>query len=1010
MDENLYSRQLAVLGHEAMSKMQSSNVLIVGMGGLGLEIAKNVALGGVRSLSIFDPEPASMLDLSSQYYMTEADVGKPRAAVTQPKLAELNPHVPIKIHAGETLAVADLKQYQVVVLTTSSVAQEIEINAYTHANNICFISAQAPGLFGRIFTDFGDAFQVMDATGEQPKTSIVQIISKDAEGVVTCPDDSRHGLETGDYVSFHEVQGMVELNGSDAREIKVIGPYAFSIGDTSGMTEYLRGGIYTQVKQPKVIKFKPLSASLSDPVCDTPMMGLTDLGKFDRPMQLHVAFQAVDAFKKETGTLPQPGDAAAGAAVVLHAKAIAAALANPVEVDETLVATFASQSVGSMISVCGFIGGVAAQEVMKACSGKFSPILQHLYFDALEALPGDGAAPLNPALLQPKGNRYDGQVAVIGSELQAKLGAATYFLVGAGAIGCELLKNFAMMGLATSGGGGEVVVTDMDIIETSNLNRQFLFRPKDVKQPKSHTAAAAAKVMNPDFNCIAHENQVGPDTEEAYGDAFFAKLDGVANALDNVEARQYMDRRCVFYGKPLLESGTLGSKGNTQVVLPHMTESYSSSQDPPEASIPLCTLKNFPYKPEHVLQWARDNFEGTFAQEPASINSYLSDSMFVDGLLKQPGSQPMDTLKAIATNLVDVKPLSFEDCVVWARLQFQEMFHNSIAQLLHNFPADQVTKEGALFWSGTKRCPHPLQFDDSDEIHLDFVMAAARLRADVYGLKPSADQAAVKAMIAKVTIVPFKAKEVKIAANEAEAKELAAAAAAAAVAEDPVEILKTIPAASTLAGYRVNPLDFEKDEDENGHIKYIAACGNLRGICYDLEPVSNHNAKMIAGKIIPAIATTTACVAGLVGIELLKVVGGKTNLEAYKNSFANLALNIYMPAEPVACAKQKYNDVEWTLWSRFDIQKEMTLRQFIDYFDEEHGLDVQMLSCGVSMIYSFFMPPAKLKERMKMSMKDIVEQVSKAAVPAHQKYLIFELCVDDKEGEEAEVPFVQYKL
>ena len=770
----------------------------------------------------------------------------------------------------------------------------------------------------------------------------------------------------------------------------------------------MRGGIFTQVKQPKTLKFKPLADSLKDPVCDTPMMAVTDLGKFERPMQLHVAFQAVDAFLAETGGLPQPGNAAAAAAVVAHAKTIAAALVNPVEVDEKLVATFASQSVGSMISVCGFIGGVAAQEVMKACSGKFSPILQHLYFDALEALPGDGA--VDPAMLQPQGNRYDGQVAVIGSELQAKLGAATYFLVGAGAIWCELLKNFAMMGLATSAGGGEVVVTDMDIIETSNLNRQFLFRPKDVKQPKSHTAAAAAKVMNPQFNCVAHENQVGADSEDTYGDDFFAKLDGVANALDNVEARQYMDRRCVFYGKPLLESGTLGSKGNTQVVLPHLTESYSSSQDPPEASIPLCTLKNFPYKPEHTLQWARDKFEGIFAQDPASINSYLSDAAFVDGLLKQPGSQPIDTLKAIATNLVDAKPLSFEDCVVWARRQFQELFHDGIAQLLHNFPSDQVTKEGTLFWSGTKRCPHPLTFDDGDEIHMDFIMSAARLRADVYGLKPSEDQAAVKAVLNKVAIAPFKPKEVKIAANDAEAKELAAAAAAAAAAEDPAVLLKTIPPAASMAGYRVNPLDFEKDEDENGHIKYIAACGNLRGICYDLEPVSNHNAKMIAGKIIPAIATTTACVAGLVGLELLKVVDGKTKLEAYKNFFANLALNIYMPAEPVACAKNKYNDVEWTLWSRFDIQKEMTLREFIDYFDTEHGLDVQMLSCGVSMIYSFFMPPAKLKERMKMSMKEIVEQVSKAAVPAHQKYLIFELCVDDREGEEADVPFVQYKL
>eukprot|EP00729_Bicosta_minor_P024278 gene24278-10878_t len=234
-DENLYSRQLAVLGHEAMSRMQASNVLIVGMGGLGLEIAKNVALGGVRSLSIFDPAPATMLDLSSQYYMNEADVGKPRADVTQPKLAELNPHVPIKIHAGATLVPAELAQYQVVVLTNASAAEELAVNAFTHANNICFISAKAPGLFGKIFTDFGDSFQVMDATGEQPRSSIVQIISQGAEGVVTCPDDTRHGLETGDFVTFAEVQGMVELNGCAAREIKVIGPYSFSIGDTSGL-------------------------------------------------------------------------------------------------------------------------------------------------------------------------------------------------------------------------------------------------------------------------------------------------------------------------------------------------------------------------------------------------------------------------------------------------------------------------------------------------------------------------------------------------------------------------------------------------------------------------------------------------------------------------------------------------------------------------------------------------------------------------------------------------------
>ena len=79
----------------------------------------------------------------------------------------------------------------------------------------------------------------------------------------------------------------------------------------------------------------------------------------------------------------------------------------------------------------------------------------------------------------------------------------------------------------------------------------------------------------------------------------------------------YMDRRCVYYRKPLLESGTLGTKGNVQVVIPFLTESYSSSQDPPEKSIPICTLKNFPNAIEHTLQvisiGGREQGAGTLA-------------------------------------------------------------------------------------------------------------------------------------------------------------------------------------------------------------------------------------------------------------------------------------------------------------------------------------------------------------------------------------------------------------
>lgn len=98
IDESLYSRQLYVLGHEAMKRMGASNVLIVGLKGLGVEIAKNVALAGVKSLTLYDPAPVAIADLSSQFFLRPDDVGKRRDLVTVPRVAELNAYTPVSVH------------------------------------------------------------------------------------------------------------------------------------------------------------------------------------------------------------------------------------------------------------------------------------------------------------------------------------------------------------------------------------------------------------------------------------------------------------------------------------------------------------------------------------------------------------------------------------------------------------------------------------------------------------------------------------------------------------------------------------------------------------------------------------------------------------------------------------------------------------------------------------------------------------------------------------------------
>ncbi|KAL4441756.1 hypothetical protein ABPG74_008753 [Tetrahymena malaccensis] len=961
---NRWSRYIGALGIDAVKKQANANVLLVGLNHVGVEIAKNIVLSGVKRFSIVDQEKVTLQNMIGQFFLSEEDIGKNRAEVSIKKIQALNEYVSCDFSMNYNdlfnQTAFFIQNYNVVILSNLDTKLATKINNICREKSIGFIYTQSYSVYSRVFCDFGSSFTVIDKDGEQAQEYLIKSISRDNSGLITLQTGTKHSLQDGDIIELKEVISQSDGKSFNLQQfkVKIKDNNSFYIGDTQQFGTYNRNGIAKHIKQSQTLKFKSLEENLSNPVFEENLLPIfTEEETASRDAQ-NICFNIIDQFVSTYNRLPRPWNIEDASNFYQFAiqnsqtlqKLIESKQEKIISQFQSVILRFAFTCQGYIPSQGAVVGGIVAQETVKSITKKWVPINQ-LFIYSSEELVADVSIPeyiqkydqksiqidsylqniTNKFGLNIKNDKYDSLRVILGEEAIEKISNANTFIIGAGAIGCELMKNLSMIGF---GKQGSITLTDPDIIENSNLNRQFLFREKHIRQPKSSVAAAAAISMNKDLknSITARLDKVYEQTEHIFNDTFFQKQNIILNALDNVQARKYMDLRCIQNRRALIDSGTLGPKGHVQVIIPHLTETYGSQQDPQEeGDIPHCTLKMFPEQTLHCVEWARDKFGRMYQQKPQSLQRVLE--AFKNNQLSTLEEKTLNE----GLSMLKKYPKNFDDCLQYGLNKFYKLYNHNILSLLHIYPHNHKNKDGSFFWTLPKRPPNAQQFDPTNNHHLNFVLSCAALQATVfniqitYNLKDANTRAKLSQQIQKIKIPSFKIDENKLKSmkqdvdkekNKQENKvEMEI--------EQPqknltpqqlVSEIKTICSKFNLNKIQISPQEFEKDVDDNYHIDLLHSMANCRAINYTLEPMEWIDVKLKAGKIIPALVTTTSIVAGLQIIETIKILK-EVKSDFYKNAFLNLSLPLFVQPEPQKAEQFKLGqNLNTTVWDRWEIK------------------------------------------------------------------------------------------
>jgi len=431
---------------------------------------------------------------------------------------------------------------------------------------------------------------------------------------------------------------------------------------------------------------------------------------------------------------------------------------------------------------------------------------------------------------------------VLGKKLLDKVENSRILMVGSGGIGCELLKNLVMSGFRN------IEIIDLDTIDLSNLNRQFLFQKQHIGKSKSKVARESALQFNPNVNIVAHHANI---KDPQFNIKWFKSFDIVMNALDNLDARRHVNTMCLAANVPLIESGTSGYLGQATVIEKNVTECFECQPKPTPKTFPICTIRSTPSAPIHCIVWAKNylfaELFGKSEDNDDEINNEITEE----------NNKEIENLKKESQALKQL--YQFAGTPEYAEKIFNKVFYTDICRLL---------KMENLWKTRTK--PKPIsneQYKKALETHMD-------IDSDKINSKTKDNQ---KIHSIEDNIIIFK------------------------------HCLDTL-VQRQLKGKKIDPefsMSFEKDDDVI--MKFVAATANIRAHIFNIEQLNRFKIKEIAGNIIPSIATTNAIISGIIIMDAYKILNNQleecnTIYLTHNTGNSNVFVNEFLAKPNPRCA------------------------------------------------------------------------------------------------------------